>query len=148
MTSRGVHKLLAMLLFVTASACSAPPSKLPQTEVLRFGVSHMGGSYGFVVRSDGAAEYQESRPPQGEVKVTARVSEQELKELASLLRARGFCSNVSSRKRGVPDEARPRVSVRLEGLDCEVQMWGRRVSRRSGGVRGAPGRRGARQRDS
>jgi hypothetical protein len=75
MTSRGVHKLLAMLLFVTASACSAPPSKLPQTEVLRFGVSHMGGSYGFVVRSDGAAEYQESRPPQGEVKVTARVSE-------------------------------------------------------------------------
>ncbi|NUO49641.1 MAG: hypothetical protein HOV80_12360, partial [Polyangiaceae bacterium] len=103
--------------------CRAPESKLPATDVLRFGVGHMGGSTFFVVHSDGTAEYSSSGGPQGSVKVTGKVPPEELEQLAALLQENDFCSNVSTRSTGVPDEAFPSASVRMHGIDCKVSMW-------------------------
>ncbi len=111
--------LFASILF----ACRAPASELPENEVLRFGVGHMGGFTGFVVQADGTAEYTEAGGRNGSVKVRGRVTPDELAKLEATLRANDFCSLVSHRATGVPDEARPSTSVRLGQLDCAVQMW-------------------------
>lgn len=118
--------LTARALLVSALAlagCRAPASKLPEAEVLRFGVSHMGGSTSFVIRADRTATYQQSGGRNGTVKLEATVTEEELGALAQLLEEKGFCSLVSSRSTGVPDEARPGVDIRLGNLDCSVTMW-------------------------
>jgi hypothetical protein len=83
----------------------------------------MGGSTFFVVHSDGTAEYSSSGGPQGSVKVTGKVPPEELEQLAALLEENDFCSNVSTRSSGVPDEAHPSASVRMHGIDCKVSMW-------------------------
>src|SRR5262245_19829970 len=107
-----------------AAGCRAPASDLPQGDVLRYGVSHMSGSVFFVVHADGRAEYESSGGPKGEDrKLIAKVSADELRALAKVLHDKDFCSLTSSRSSGVPDEAHPGISVRLEELDCRVSMW-------------------------
>lgn len=113
--------VLPALLLV--AGCRAPASKLPADEVLRFGVGHRGGSTWFVVRSDGTAEYAEEGGPKPQIKVTAKVTPAELEQLAAFLQENDFCSNVSTRSSGVPDEAHPSASVRMHGIDCKVSMW-------------------------
>jgi hypothetical protein len=91
--------------------------------VLTYSVWHMGVSTRFVVQRDGTAEYV--REGGGAPPIDARgvVDPAALDALARALEANGFCSLVSRRRAGIPDESRPRVSVRLAGLDCEVVMW-------------------------
>lgn len=123
-SNRCVHRLpvvvAALLLF---TACGARASRLPHTQLLTFGVSHREGSTHFVIRTDRTAEYVSHGGPGGARKVQGIVTREELEKLAALLDDKGFCSLVSTRSKGVPDEARPSVSVRMSGLDCEVQMW-------------------------
>lgn len=116
-------KLFGVFMVALLAGCHAPPSGLPTNEVLRFGVGHRGGSVDFVVKRDGTAEYRESGGPEGDIEVTGKVAPETLKELSVILQKSGFCSLVSSRSTGVPDEARPSAAVRLPGLDCRVQMW-------------------------
>jgi hypothetical protein len=113
------------LVAALAAGCRAPASELPQGVVLRYGVSHFQGSVHFTVRADGSAEYQSSGAPDEPqpVERIAKVSAEELQALAKVLREKNLCSLTSSRSTGVPDEARPSISVRLEDLDCKVRMW-------------------------
>jgi len=116
--------LAAVALLSTLVACGgAPKSKLPRNNVLRFGVSHMGGSVSFVVRNDGTAVYETSRGPEGDLRVDSKVSKAEMQKLAETLTQHDCCSLTSSRTSGVADEARPGFSVRLGELDCEVSLW-------------------------
>jgi hypothetical protein len=110
-------------LVLLLAGCRAPASQLPADVVLRFGVGHMGGSTAFVVKSDGTAEYTEEGGPNGKLKVTAKATPEELQKLAALLEENDFCSLVSMRSTGVPDEAHPSASVRMHGIDCKVSMW-------------------------
>jgi hypothetical protein len=103
-------------------ACRAPKSDLAPPEVLRFGVGHMSGSYHFVVYEDGHASYEQSGGGRPEKKVETRVTKEELTALAKTLRKHDLCGKRGSSRKAVPDEARPSVAVRLEGLDCRVQM--------------------------
>lgn len=83
----------------------------------------MGASTRFTIGADGTAEYVEEGGPGGALRVQGTVTPEEIETLAALLKDRGFCSLVSTLRKGVPDEARPSVSVRMGGLDCTVQMW-------------------------
>ena len=112
-----------MAVGMATSSCGAPPSGLPNGVTLRYGVSHMGGSIAFEVKDDGAAEYTATAGPTGNKHVRATATKEEIASLASVLRANRFCSLSSSRSKGVPDEARPSVRVRLQGLDCAVTLW-------------------------
>lgn len=103
-------------------ACRAPKSDLSPREVLRFGVGHMSGSYHFVVYEDGHATYEESGGGRPAKKVETTVTKEELAALAKTLRAHDLCGKRGSSRKAVPDEARPSVAVRLEDLDCRVQM--------------------------
>jgi hypothetical protein len=111
------------LAFAFASiACRAPKSDLHPPEVLRFGVGHMSGSYHFVVYEDGHASYEEHGGEKPSKKVEANVSREELHALAETLRKHDLCGKTGSSRNPVPDEARPSVAIRLEGLDCRVAM--------------------------
>ncbi|MBW2525385.1 MAG: hypothetical protein JRI23_14460 [Deltaproteobacteria bacterium] len=106
--------------------CKAPPSSLPPDAVLSYAVDHLSGSVSLVVKADGTAEYRKSvgfGVKSGTPTLRATVSPQELRALAAKLRANDFCSLRSGRDTGVPDEARPTIAVRLEDLDCRVQLW-------------------------
>jgi hypothetical protein len=103
-------------------ACRAPKSDLSPPEVLRFGVSHMSGSYRFVVYEDGHATYEENGGERPEKKVETRVTKEELAALAKTLREHDLCGKRGSSRKAVPDEARPGVAIRLEELDCRVTM--------------------------
>lgn len=103
-------------------ACRAPKSDLTPPEILRFGVGHMSGSYSFVVYEDGHATYEESGGGRPDKKVEATVTKEELAALAKALREHDLCGKRGSSRRAVPDEARPSVAVRMEGLDCRVTM--------------------------
>lgn len=118
-----VNRYPLTIAALLAMSCRAPASKLPDTQLLRFGVGHRDGSTSFVVHSDLTAEYSEQGGPGGPIAVKGSVTRKELDDLAALLEQHGFCSLVSSRSSGVPDEARPSASVRMAGLDCVVQMW-------------------------
>ena len=101
----------------------APRSRLSAGSVLVYGVGHRDGSVSFIVSSDGTARYQERNSAAGEKQVSAAVTPDELKALAVVLRRNRFCSLESKRLEGVPDEARPSISVRIEEIDCEVELW-------------------------
>jgi hypothetical protein len=103
-------------------ACRAPKSDLRPPEVLRFGVGHMSGSYHFVVFEDGHATYEQSGGGKPAKKVETTVTKDELAALAKTLRDHDLCGKRGSGRKAVPDEARPSVAVRLEGLDCRVAM--------------------------
>jgi hypothetical protein len=91
--------------------------------LLRYGVGHFTGSVSFEVKTDGTGEYQSEGGPEPKKTVRAQVTPDEIASLAAVLRDNDFCSLTSTRSTGVPDEARPSVRVRLEGLDCHVQLW-------------------------
>ena len=115
---------VAFIAFVIGLAgCRAPKSDLAPPEVLRFGVGHFQGSYHFVVYEDGHATYEESGAGRPAKTVETTVSKEELAALAKTLREHDLCGKRGSNRKGVPDEARPSVAVRLEGLDCRVQMF-------------------------
>ncbi len=119
---RSAQTVLALLLSV--QACQTP-SSLPDGVVLRYGVhSHFSGSVSLTVGKDGMAEYDETGgPPGSDAHVRARVEAPELHLVAETLRQHDFCSLRSGRSRGVPDEAKPSIAVRLEGMDCSVTLW-------------------------
>lgn len=108
-------------LVIALAACRAPKSELKAPEVIRFGVGHMSGSYGFVVNEDGHASYWEMGGGRPEKKVETRVTKEEMHALAEELRKHDLCGLGSSSRNAVPDEARPSVAVKLEGLDCRVK---------------------------
>lgn len=111
-----------MALLFGLVACRAPKSDLAPREVLRFGVSHFQGSVHFVVYEDGHATYEQSGGRRPEKKVETTVTKEELAALAKTLREHDLCGKRGSSRKAVPDEARPSVAVRLEGLDCRVTM--------------------------
>lgn len=111
-----------LLLALVILGCRAPKSDLQPPEVLRFGVGHMSGSYHFVVFEDGHASYEERGGGRPEKKVETTVTKEELAALAKTLRDHDLCGKRGSSRKAVPDEARPSVAVRLEGLDCRVTM--------------------------
>lgn len=109
-------------LLAGAAACQAPPSELPADTALSFGVSHMGTFVGFTVKRDGRASYEEDS--RGQIATwRATLDAEELRALAATLREHDLCSLTSSRRTGVPDEARPTIDVQLDGLDCRVTLW-------------------------
>lgn len=135
-------RLLLVALASTTFACAAPTSApaaadgsaesasgdgsgagtstrsgLARGEVLAYAVTHFEGSSSFVVKDDGTATRT------AETTVSAVVAPAELEALAKVLREHDLCGLRSSRETGVPDEARPSIAVRLEGLDCRVQLW-------------------------
>jgi hypothetical protein len=91
--------------------------------LLRYGVGHMSGSVSFEVKADGTAEYHSEGGGNPEKTVRGKVAPEEIAALAAVLRESDFCSLTSSRSTGVPDEARPGVRVRIEGIDCHVKLW-------------------------
>lgn len=113
----------ASLLLVFLAACGAPPSKLPDGVVLRYGVSHLGGSTSFEVKSGGATEYTSTGGPAGDKHVRATATEAEVGALGDVLRKNRFCSLTSGRSTGVPDEARPSIRARIAEIDCAVTLW-------------------------
>ena len=82
----------------------------------------MSGSYHFVVYEDGHATYEQSGGGKPDKKVETTVTKDELAALAKTLREHDLCGKSGSSRKAVPDEARPSVAVRLEGLDCRVAM--------------------------
>ena len=112
--------LLIALLFC---ACRAPASQLSPGTVVSYGVGHFEGSVSFSVNADGTAEYSSTGDPSGPIEARAKVTPEELRELARVLRENDFCGLRSTRSIGVLDEASPSVAVRLEDIDCEVEMW-------------------------
>lgn len=115
-------RLVSCALVFGLMACRAPRSELHAPEVLRFGVGHMGGSHGFVVHEDGHASHWESGGGRPEKKVETRVTKEEMHALADALRKHDLCGKRGSSRKAVPDEARPSVAVKMEDLDCRVQM--------------------------
>ncbi|HZO12354.1 MAG TPA: hypothetical protein VFB62_03825, partial [Polyangiaceae bacterium] len=112
-----------LFLLLLLCACRAPASTLSRGTVLSYGVGHRDGSVAFTVHADGTAQYSSSGDPSGAIEARARVTPEELRELARVLRENDFCGLRSTRSTGVPDEASPSVSVRMEDIDCEVEMW-------------------------
>ena len=90
---------------------------------LRYGVSHMGSSTTFEIRADGTATYASTGGPAGKRDVRANATPEEVDALVRVLREHRFCSLRSGRSTGVPDEARPVVSVRVGDVDCVVKLW-------------------------
>lgn len=98
-------------------ASTATSSGLAAGEVLAYSVTHFEGSSSLLVKEDGTATRT------AEATVSATVTPAELEGLAKVLRDHDLCGLRSTRETGVPDEARPSIAVRLEGLDCRVQLW-------------------------
>jgi hypothetical protein len=98
------------------------PSGLSSDTVLMYGYGHRDSALSFVVRTDGTAEI--ATGPTGTAKTPpGAVTPDDLKALAETFRAGDCCAKRSCRSQGVPDEARPSIGLRLEKLDCTIQMW-------------------------
>lgn len=117
--AEGRHAAVLLL----AIACGGPPeSKLPRTNLLRYGVSGMTGGVSFVVRLNGTVSYESTLGGQTR-RIDAKLSQAELDKLSSDLHKHDCCSIVSDKRQGKPDEPRPSYSVRMGDLDCEVTVW-------------------------
>ena len=98
------------------------PAELAADTVLHYGVGHRDGSVSFVVKADGTAELA-TTPAGAEAPTRGTVTPDELEALAKTFRDGDCCARRSCRSEGVPDEARPGISLRLAGLDCAIQLW-------------------------
>ena len=116
---------LTALSLVFAAACGGPPkpSELPPDVVLSYNVSHMGGGVTFTVRSNRTATYEASEGRGPATRIEGAVTEQALDAMTSTLRKADFCDLRSSRKNGVPDEARPSIAIHMGKFDCRVTLW-------------------------
>lgn len=93
--------------------------------MLAFDVTHFEGSYRFVVYDDDRAEYASVPGPSWDKvqPLQSRATRDEVRYVAKILKENDFCTLVSTNRPGVPDEARPKVDVHLDGMACSVTMW-------------------------
>lgn len=110
-----------------APACASAPSGLSDDLVVFYGVGHRDGESSLDVHADGRVIAR--------VQILDAIAERRMRleptDLHALRRTlveHRCCSLRSRRRDGVPDEARPSLSIRWAGDDCRVQMWDREWS--------------------
>lgn len=112
--------------FVTANlvgACGAPPSNLTGNTVLYYGYGHRDGSASLRIEADGSATLTQTDYEHPKEEFRVRLAAPELESMRKVFHDHDLCSMRSHRSKGVPDEVKVSVSVRLANLDCTVNLW-------------------------
>ena len=118
-----MHRIALACAALSLAACAAPASELKPPTVLTYGYGHRSGSASLTLEQDGSAHFSRTGYPEGTEEYDGKVDPKDIEQIRKVLVENSFCSLRSRRSRGVLDEARPEISVRLEGLDCRVELW-------------------------
>ena len=100
-----------------------PLEPLPPGVVLRWSFTHaLHGKEFIEVQRDGRTQVVLTDPHGFRHLASPKLSAAELTAIAKVLRESAVCS-VRSRRYGIPDEVRPTMRIRLDGLTCDVTLW-------------------------